>query len=70
MTKKITTITKFYSDDGKRYSIVLDVEGEYVVDLYESGHCVKSIDCTGKSLLWAEDAADNFCRYIIQKEFE
>lgn len=69
MSKKITTVTKFYSEDRKRYSIVLDVDCEYMVDLYESGRCIKSIDCTGKSLRWAEDIAENFCLYI-PKEIE
>lgn len=66
MTKKITTITKFYSEDRNRYAIVLDVDREYIVDLYESGHYVKSVDCSGKSLRWAEDIADNFCQYILK----
>ena len=65
MTKKITTITKFYSLDRNRYSIVLDVDGEYIVDLYEFEKYIKSIHCTGKDLRWAEDTAENFCEYII-----
>lgn len=65
MTKKITTMTKYYSLDKNRYSIVLNVDGEYVVDLYEFEKCVKTIYCTGKNLRWAEDVAENFCEYVI-----
>ena len=66
MSKKITTITKFYSADSKRYAIVLEVDGEYMVDLYEDRNHFKSVDCTGKSLRWAEDVADNFCQYVMK----
>ena len=65
MSKKIQTISKFYSDNGAaRRAIILEVDNEYMVDLYEEGKLLKAIDCTGKSLKWAEDVADNFCRYI------
>lgn len=65
MRKKVETISKFYSDDGAiRRAVVLEVDGEYVVDLYENGKLLKAIDFTGKSLRWAEDAAENFCQYI------
>ena len=71
MTKKILTISKFYSDDGAlRRAIVLEVNGEYMVDLYEGNRLLRAVDCTGKSLKWAEDLAENFCQYVIQTEFE
>lgn len=63
--KKIQTISKFYSDNGAaRRAIVLEVDDEYMVDLYENGKLIDAVDCTGKSLKWAEDVADNFCQYI------
>lgn len=69
--KKIQTISKFYSDNGAaRRAIVLEVDGKYVVDLYEDGRLLKAIDCTDKSLKWAEDLAENFCQYIAYREFE
>lgn len=65
MKKKVLTISKFYSDNSAaRRAVVLEVDGEYMVDLYEDGRLLKAIDCTGKSLKWAEDIADNFCQYI------
>ena len=71
MTKKIQTISKFYSNDGAlRRAIVLEVNGEYMVDLYEGNRLLRAIDCTGKSLRWAEDLAENFCQYITKREFE
>jgi hypothetical protein len=71
MTKKIETISKFYSNDGAlRRAIVLEVDNEYMVDLYEGNRLLRAIDCSGKSLRWAEDLAENFCEYVIQEEFE
>ena len=71
MTKKIQTISKFYSGDGAlRRAIVLEVDGKYMVDLYEGNRLLRAIDCSSKSLRWAEDLAENFCEYVIQKEFE
>ena len=66
--KKIQTISKFYSANGAvRRAIVLEVDHEYMVDLYEDGRLIKAVDCTGKSLKWAEDVADNFCQYVSKE---
>ena len=66
MTKKIQTISKFYSNDGAfRRAIVLEVDGEYMVDLYEGNTLLRAVDCSGKTLRWAEDLAENFCQYIL-----
>lgn len=66
MTKKVQTITKFYSEDEgrQRRAIVLEVDGQYFVDLYQGKDLVETVDCSGKSLRMAEDVAENFCQFI------
>lgn len=66
MRKTVQTITKFYSEDAgrQRRAFVLEVNGEYFVDLYEGKDLVDTVDCSGKSLRMAEDVAENFCQFI------
>lgn len=62
--KKIEIMASFNSTDGRRNAVVVNVNGVFVVDLYEDGVLCESVRFPDKSLCWAEDVAENHCLYI------
>ena len=60
-------ISRHWSRDVKKESVLLKSENGYFVDLYEQSKFVRTIDCSGHSLQWAEDCAENYVLY--QEEY-
>jgi hypothetical protein len=56
------TISTYWSDDhNKKANVNVDKSTCcYFVDYFEEECCISSISYPGKSLRWAEDAAENF----------
>lgn len=58
---KITEeISRHWSDNGKREAVVNTSEEGYEVDLYEGSRFIRTVDCHGKSINYAEDIAENW----------
>lgn len=60
------TISNFFSDNGKKEAVVLLCSaGGYSVELYEGSRYIRTVDCSTKSLQWAEDVAENWTLGVL-----
>ncbi len=62
----MTTLTTFYSDDGKREASVVRADSGLHVEVYELDALVRIIDVSTHSENYAEDAAENWVTYVIR----
>lgn len=58
-------ISRYYSENGKKESIVILTEKGYMVELYEKSRYMKTIDVSSHSLRYAEDTAENYVLDIL-----
>ena len=52
-------ISQYTSDNGRITAVVVSTERGYVVEIYKMSRYITKLDCTGHSLQYAEDAAEN-----------
>lgn len=53
-------VSTFFSDNGKKEAVVLLTDKGFMVELYEQSRYIKTVDCSGRSINWAEDVAENY----------
>lgn len=53
-------ISNYYSDNGKREAVIIKTEKGFSVELYEKSKYIKTVDLSGHSLRYVEDAAENY----------
>ena len=58
-------VSSFFSDNGKKEAVVVLTDKGFMVELYEQSRYIKTIDCSGKSINWAEDVAENYALGMI-----
>ena len=58
-------ISKHFSHDGKKLSIVVVSERGYMVELYDNEKYIKTVDVSDHSLSYAEDTAENWVLGIL-----
>ena len=62
----MTTLTTFFSEDGRREAHVVRAESGLHVEVYELEALVRIIDVSNHSEYYAEDTAENWVTYIIK----
>jgi predicted transcriptional regulator len=60
-----TKVSSFFSDNGKKEAVVLLTDKGFMVELYEQSRYIKTVDCSGRSINWAEDVAENYTLGMI-----
>ena len=58
-------ISRFFSDNGKREAVVLRGEKGFSVVLFEGSRYIRTVDCSKKSINWAEDVAENWTLGVL-----
>lgn len=59
-------VSRHWSDNGRKESIVKKCEKGFSVELYEQSRHIRTVECFGKSLKYAEDTAENFCLGMLE----
>jgi hypothetical protein len=62
---KPKTISRHHSHDGERTAYVNLTGTGFVVELYQSEIHIRTVDCSEKSMQWAEDVAENWALHIL-----
>jgi hypothetical protein len=59
-------ISEFYSEDQTKKAVVVKNDSDYCIDFYNNGKYEHSIMYVGRSLRYAEDAAENYALGIFK----
>ena len=58
-------ISKHTSVNGKLQAIVVRTDDRYSVELFEQSRYIRTVDCSGHNINWAEDVAENYVLGIL-----
>lgn len=58
-------VSRFFSDNGKREAVVMLGDEGFSVDLFEGSRYIRTVDCSKKSINWAEDVAENWTLGVL-----
>lgn len=61
-----TWVSRFYSDDHKRYADIISSYNGYEVEMYEDEKHVRRQQCWEHTRQYAEDCAENWVMRIIK----
>lgn len=59
-------ISEYVSDDLTKKALVVEQDGEFEVEFYNGGVLLQTRLMTGKTLRYAEDAAENYVMDVLK----
>lgn len=58
-------LSRYFSADGRRESVVVKTEKGFMVELYERKKYIRTVDVTSHSEQYAEDTAENWTMGVL-----